>query len=279
MRNKRVNDVYEEWKTGKGFFHYLYYYFAHASPEIECEFLNSENDALLLDMKYHGGFSGRKNTSTFLDNYLEDIEDSPDTVFVKFAEVFWKLNSENILREWEIVKAQYNPLNNYDMTEDFAENRVGANESTTNSGSETHNTGTDTTTTTTDTETITGQGSGDSYVSEIKHRVNGFDSASTGDGVNADSTTTKDYVRFRTNPNEENKTELEHGLNVESSGVVSTGGTSNDATEHHLTRSGNIGVTTSTQMLEQHKDFWWKWNFYNSILFPSVDKLLTIPLY
>lgn len=47
--------------------------------------------------------------------------------------------------------------------------------------------------------------------------------------------------------------------------------------ERELTRSGNIGVTTSQQMIQSEIDLW-KWNFYESV-FDDVDKVLTINYY
>lgn len=54
-----------------------------------------------------------------------------------------------------------------------------------------------------------------------------------------------------------------------------------DALENHtdrtLTRSGNIGVTTSQQMIESERQLWlWK---YFDIIFKDVDSLLTIDIY
>lgn len=54
--------------------------------------------------------------------------------------------------------------------------------------------------------------------------------------------------------------------------------THDTATEHSLSRSGNIGVTTSQQMLESERNLW-MWNFYNNFLFPVFDSVLTLPIY
>ena len=45
-----------------------------------------------------------------------------------------------------------------------------------------------------------------------------------------------------------------------------------------LTRSGNIGVTTSQQMIQSERDLY-MWNFFYNIVFPSVDKILTLSTY
>ena len=53
--------------------------------------------------------------------------------------------------------------------------------------------------------------------------------------------------------------------------------TRHDTTEHTLTRSGNIGVTTSQQMIAAERDVW-MWIVFD-VVFADVDKILTCPLY
>ena len=57
-------------------------------------------------------------------------------------------------------------------------------------------------------------------------------------------------------------------------------GTYEDKTTYNSTlkRSGNIGVTTSQQMIESERELW-LWNFFRDIVFPDVAKALTISLY
>lgn len=47
---------------------------------------------------------------------------------------------------------------------------------------------------------------------------------------------------------------------------------------YNLKRTGNIGVTTSQQMIQSERDLW-VWNFYNDVVFPDLDKYLTQPIY
>lgn len=54
-------------------------------------------------------------------------------------------------------------------------------------------------------------------------------------------------------------------------------GTSTNQNTRTLTRSGNIGVTTSQQMMQSEIDLW-QWNFIET-LFNDVDKLLTLKIY
>lgn len=57
-----------------------------------------------------------------------------------------------------------------------------------------------------------------------------------------------------------------------------TGGTDTDTRNYTLRRSGNIGVTTSQQMIQAERDLW-LWDFFHTVVFPDVDKVLTIPIY
>lgn len=45
-----------------------------------------------------------------------------------------------------------------------------------------------------------------------------------------------------------------------------------------LTRSGNIGVTTSQQMLESERELW-MWNFFYDVVFKDLDKVLVLKIY
>lgn len=55
-------------------------------------------------------------------------------------------------------------------------------------------------------------------------------------------------------------------------------GSDTSTRNYQLTRSGNIGVTTSQQMLQSERDLW-MWNFFYDVVFPDVDTVLTIPIY
>lgn len=57
-------------------------------------------------------------------------------------------------------------------------------------------------------------------------------------------------------------------------------GTYEDLTEYdtELTRSGNIGVTTSQQMITSERELW-LWNFFQDVVFPDLTKLLALRIY
>lgn len=49
-------------------------------------------------------------------------------------------------------------------------------------------------------------------------------------------------------------------------------------TARSLTRSGNIGVTTSQQMIEQERKIA-LYDYFREVVFPDLDKALTVPIY
>lgn len=51
-----------------------------------------------------------------------------------------------------------------------------------------------------------------------------------------------------------------------------------DSSSRTLTRTGNIGVTTSQQMIQSERDLW-LWNFFYSVVFKDVDRVTTIATY
>lgn len=56
-------------------------------------------------------------------------------------------------------------------------------------------------------------------------------------------------------------------------------GTDTSTRNYQLTRSGNIGVTTSQQMIESERNLWREWDFFREIVYPDIDRVLTIEIY
>lgn len=55
-------------------------------------------------------------------------------------------------------------------------------------------------------------------------------------------------------------------------------GSNTDTRNYTLTRKGNIGVTTSQQMIESERKLW-LWDFIDSVVYPDIDRVLTIQTY
>lgn len=58
---------------------------------------------------------------------------------------------------------------------------------------------------------------------------------------------------------------------------ASASATGSGTESHSLTRKGNIGVTTTQQLLQSEIDLW-RWNFVEQV-FSDIDEILTIPIY
>ena len=232
-----LNEAYSEWKT-KGFFHFLYYYLSQ--HEIEVEFIPSSEFANTLDMEYHGNHSGSKIVSCLMDRFYD--ADFFDAIAVGIAETFWNLNGKNLMKLYEVYLQEYNPIDNYNMSETSTDQHTGN-----------------------DTRKLKGDVT-DTTTGKIRNtsRIQGMD-----------STTYQDSERSETEYNPDSteglKTKKEYSDDYEDKlsydSLVTT----------RKSRSGNIGVTTTQQMLKSEIDLW-KWNFYEE-MFRLADKLVTIPVY
>ena len=78
------------------------------------------------------------------------------------------------------------------------------------------------------------------------------------------------------------QTQLNTGTQTEADTGTQTSedsGSDTSTRNYRLTRSGNIGVTTSQQMLESERELWRVWNFFRGIVYPDIDRVLTIEIY
>ena len=218
--------------------------------------------------------------NNILNEYAELEILYPDPIFMQDAVTKW---SRKELPTWQRIYnasiAEYDPIENYNRTESSSE--AGSNSKTGQStGSETHS-GTDTTSHTgtdssessnthTHTGTVTDANTGNDVLTMNRA---GFDSNSL--VTTGTDTTQHGHTITRTH----NETEgdnaiasLTHGESVNTvygHGIAQTennseSGTSSISRSSHI--SGNIGVTTSQQMLEQELLVAPKLNVYNYIM-------------
>ena len=261
MEPKRLNDVFSGWLTG-GIFSTLQ---AFPVPWKE------ENISAALDVEYHGNVSGEKIISPLVKNILSGntLTDTEKTILATSILAMYGVNWG---KQWETLKFQYNPIENYSMTEEmnndqtidiYGKTRTRTDNLThTKTGTETRTP--DLTDTTTPNLTTTSDNS-----------VYGFNSESavpTGEQTQ-NSTGTNINTRTGTDTQEYNTTESDNGTQNEADGGQDT-----HTRNYHLTRSGNIGVTTSQQMISSERDLW-LWNFFRDVVFPDIDRVLTIQIY
>ena len=152
----------------------------------------------------------------------------PSIPFLKKAVGIWSATMQSsFARVWSAVNLEYNPIENYDRQED---------ETTT--GTRQHSGQDVTTGSNSDTRTVSDSGS-------VQNKIAGFDASAL---VDHDSGTSSRNGTDSTTGTD--RTELTHGEKIADAGTRTS--------RIH----GNIGVTTSQQMLESELDLVPKLNFY-----------------
>lgn len=250
-----------------------------------------------LNLQYHGNISGKKETSPLVDSLIVENNLTENSKTMLAISIF-SIYSNKWSRLYNILSLKYEPIENYNMTE--TENTKSTNENTdiittntTNSNDVTEtNTGTNTVN---DSENTTGKNviTDSRTVTENNNVTNnnslyGFNSSS---GVNSDSqngTETRNVTDGNTHNDDLKGTRTnEHSENINTSKVTAQKNdikdvkdgthTENGKQDRTLTRHGNIGVTTSQQMLNSEIELW-QWDFFNGV-FKDIDKILTIQTY
>lgn len=214
----------------------------------------------------------------------------------EMADYLWAMYGRRWTRMWEVYQYEYNPGENYDMlermTNDTTVDQYGKTVTRTDNLQHSRNatrtdnlqhakTGTETTTPNT-TETTTPN----LHTSEGS-KIFGFDSAQGSDFGSTDSTATGTNTVQRTGTEtlQHNVTDADTGTQQTTEGGSDTGtqthaetGSDSHTRNYQLTRSGNIGVTTTQQMLQSDIDLW-VWNYFENVVFADMDKVLTIAIY
>lgn len=243
----KLNEVYAAWSVEHGFFMNLCGYLTDNNIDYP-EWLKDTDTAQILDFAYHGNHSGNKFITNFISRFITDgyITDSS---LKKISGIWFAINKANCERMWNSYKAEYNPIENYSMTENSENTKTGT-DTYTLSGKETE--------TSTGTQKVEGESSATGNVFGYNSGNNGVPADSS--SGETESTRTDDLTHEKSFTNRQNETEYNTTDSIET------------------TRSGNIGVTTSQQMLQSEIDLW-QWNFYKDFLFRAVDTLLTLSIY
>ena len=155
------------------------------------------------------------------------------------AGIIYSFNIENWKKLWENYIVKYNPIDNFSRHEETVLTDSG-NDITVKNGSMINTMSGSTTAT--DTSTI------DAYNSDTATNVSGGQSS-----VTPDTTSTDTF----------NNVEDKRTLNTEHKTVSDI--------------SGNIGVTTSAQMINENINLW-KWNYFDDV-FDSIIRLITTGVY
>lgn len=267
-------------------------------------FLNSldvpwkdKNISQQLNLQYHGNISGKKETSPLVDSLIveNNLTDNSKTML---AMSIFSIYSNKWSKLYRILSLEYEPIENYNMTE--TEKTTSTNENTdtittntTNSNDVTEtNTGTNTSN---DSENTTGKNviTDSRTITENNNVTNnnslyGFNSVS---GVNSDSQNGTETRNTTDNNNHNDDLKgtrtNEHSENINTSKVTAQKNdikdvkdgthTENGSQDRTLSRHGNIGVTTSQQMINSEIELW-QWDLFSGV-FKDIDKILTIQTY
>lgn len=345
MMIQTLNEVFPDWKTGQGIF--------SALQSLNVPWKN-ENIATTLDMEFYGNVAGSRVISPLLRRWKAGETLTPAEISA-LASVVYNMNRVTWEKEYATLSAQYNPIENYRMTEVTDEDRdttYGRTDTRTDNLSH-MKTGTETLTlntseertdnlehTKTGTETLTLDTS-EERTDDLEHSktgtettvvdgsevttpavssatsVFGFNSSTavptgtqTQTGTNTVETDRTDTLTHNTTETDSGTQTTErtgtettaHNVTETDSGTQTTDRTGTEATQYNttdadtgtqtvrasgvdsesrsatLTRSGNIGVTTSQQMLESERNLW-LWNYFYDCVFPSIIKTLALPIY
>lgn len=263
-----------------------------------------------LDTMYVMQHSGEKISSPLLRNLADNIPALADTILMMYNDNWTKVyNAWNTeyepLENYRMIETEHS--DNTDNTTTNGTNktdygRIEDNTNTTAYGKTETGNGTTTYGGTENTSTVTEYGkttdrTTDNHA-EQTNAVWGFNSdtsvnSDNQNGTNGGTEHTADSGKDTTT------TDVTHGGSDTQNNTVTTGGTDkltgkttlsgNDTVtenstsngtstnDRNLTRSGNIGITTSQQMLESELQLR-QWNFFNSV-FADVDKIISLKIY
>lgn len=270
MRNKHLIDVFDDVLINGGIF--------KALSLLDVPW-NDDIDDIPLDFEYYGNISGQKIISPLVRRLLGDNEKLTAENIASLSNVLFSMFGRNWSEQYATLLYEYNPISNYDMTE--TETSSGnTSDTTTHTGTQRiDHTGTVRDAYTSqiggsETQTATGQGTG-----TTGNSVYGFNSDSAVDDTYSENTSNNTTTaNGQTSTEEESTNNRTDNLEDLRTDNLTDTGTGTHSDTRTLTRSGNIGVTTSQQMIQSQRDLW-VWNFIYNVVFPDVDKVLTISTY
>lgn len=217
-------------------------------------------------------------------------------------------------KKWEqalkVIELDYAPADNYNMVEEGTDNTITSENNTIDNNSNETNTNTiNNTTTSTGSDTTTYGKVDDNNNTTTYGKKEDIDENRTTEGTNnkyginsntahADNnytstdtdnmTTTTSGIDTVTNKNTSSGSDKidrtisntsensEKGEKTNTNKITEDKSGSNNVI-HHLTRKGNIGVTTTQQMIESDIELW-KWIFINDVV-TDINKILTLSIY
>lgn len=263
-----------------------------------------ENVGEILDAEYYGNHSGNKEVSPLIETMIEDnIEEevnNPIILTVSQRAVLAHVIANKFAVKWtklySVMFAEYDPIENYSMTETDTPNiskKFSVSDDFTLTNETTKATSISRTEEPSEDYRVTEEQKINTDLSvetttDTSADVYGFNSSQavhSNEGSGSSTVTTEGNENTNkvtnTKTQEGHVTITEAGSandNIETNTQSQTGYKEETETgSRTLTRTGNIGVTTSQQMIESEIALW-QWNFFDMV-FNDVDTVLTSPKY
>jgi len=281
VKVKRLKQIFENWKLSAVF----------AVLNTKAVPWAQTVNAAPLDLDYVGNFSGRKIVSNLVESLLGEDDDATLTPadLSMLCDIIVALYGTKWSKLWDTMAFDYNPIENYSMVETMT------NDETVTEYGKTH----------TRTDNLQHQ-----RTDNLQHqRTDNLQHAKTGtetetpntrtsedksaygfNSVEAVPTDEREIANTGTNQMTYNTQDADTGTQTEADTGTQTDAHTGTQTEadtgsdtstrnYRLTRAGNIGVTTSQQMVESERELWRMWDFFRSIVYPDIDRVLTIEIY
>ena len=245
---KKVIDLIPGMKSGAGFFS------AFVNPLWGDSFPTPAG----LDMFFAATY-GSKWAAPFLELFVDDDSGEIETDDLNaIASIIYNMRESEWSRLYAVYMAEYNPIENTDVTETFTDQKTGSgtNGNTRTLNTQTANSGTG---------SVTSNASGSGSTASNKY---GFDSVSAvGDTTGTDSSTTQSSTSTTTSNT------------INDTGTVTDAGQHSDTETitHNLRKHGNIGVMTMAQLAGGEIELW-KWTFIIQIM-EDISHLISLSVY
>lgn len=262
-----LKEAFPDWATGDGVISIIY------NPP-----WNGEVSSQLLDFEYFGNHSGCKFISPLVMKMLD--EETHTLSYASRAKLAHLISAKFMIKWehlWDTYDIEYDPLNNYDITEDTDRTIT--------------DTGTDTMTY--DTSEVVDEDSTDTGTDTMAYgktrtTTHGLSTVTKEYVAGFNSTTDPPPLSDRSDTTESGQTPVvDSGNDIETRNLAKTDDitktkTGTEEQEKDLSkvedgtvhRYGKIGVTTTQYMIKEDRSVW-LWNFFDQV-YADVDSILTI---
>ncbi len=191
-------------------------------------------------------------SSYFLINYQDALTVYTNDYIIRIFYLVYETNKKKYDKLLSVYTATYNPIQNYDMTESSTDIRTPDLESSAESS-------TSSTAMIKNNQSRTSTDTPNNYTETSVHSVNPYDNS----GIRIESENANSVTGSRTTTESYSGNADESNTAGTATSTTTTTGT--DTNTHTLSRSGNIGVTTSQQMLESEIQLADKMNIFRII--------------